>query len=837
MRIIKIALPVPKNILFSYILPEQISGDNILGKRALVPFASRKLTGVVVEESNEDTSKSLKMIEEILDEEPVFTAAMLKFTKWISDYYFCSWGEALKAALPQGMSPKSVLKVSIIKEISEEELKHLEIRAPRRAAILKILHKHKDFITINYLETQLKGSPVNPQLEALEKLGLIKIDRVIEKAFSTKYQKALKISEKAINQQDIKKFISSLESKAPKQALILSKLLQQQNSEKGYILLTDILREYKVSSSVIKELVKKDLVDYINVEVSRNLSFSEKDNLSLRNEIELELTEEQEKVLLKISEALNQGKFNSFLLHGVTGSGKTLIYFHAIRQIIDKGKSVLILVPEISLTPQLIDRFERVFPGGIAVFHSRMSQGERYDSWKSIYLERKKVVLGVRSAIFAPLKNLGLIIVDEEHEPSYKQDAPVPRYNARDVAVIRAKMENSVVLLGSATPSLESMYNALNNKYLLLTIKSRADGANLPSVKIVDIIEARKKGMMFGPLTKDLLEAISEKVVKKEGVILFQNRRGFAPVLECPDCAYVPECEKCSVSLTYHKQTNRLHCHYCGKIYQLSNACPACGYPKLKEIGFGTQRIEDNLNEYFTGRDINPVVQRMDLDTTSRRGAHRKLLTGFANGDTDILIGTQMVAKGLDFERVTLVGVINADLQLFLPDFRASERTFQLLTQVAGRAGRTGAKPGEVIIQTSHPDNFAISASGNNSFDMFYNEEIQHREHAGYPPFSRFCLIEFSGIDKQGVEEKANDFFKLLPRNSSAITALGPVEPAIFKLRGKYRKLIVLKNYKVKDPNARELRKYLNYAVSEYNKRFSSAKIKIKIDIDSFLPV
>lgn len=834
MKIVKIALPVPKNILFSYFLPENnIEYGELLGRRCLVPFGKKKVTGVIVETGESVKKENLKKIIRFIDDEPVLPENLLKLTKWISEYYFSSWGIALKAALPEGLTLKSSIKIRLLKELSEEDIYLISRKKPVKASILNFLKEHGGVITFSNLEGKIKSSNLKEQLASLEKSRLIKIEEQNVKQIKPKTAKAIRISNSIISKENCLDLISKLQTKAPKQALLLSKLYQTRNSD-SIILFQDAIKEYKISTGVINELDKKGLIEIYEAEIKREEKISETNNLSKRNELELHLTNEQNEVLEGIIRKINRDNANPILLHGVTGSGKTLIYFHAIKHIFDRGKNILILVPEISLTPQLIDRFQRVFPDLVSVFHSKMSPGARYDSWKSILDGKKKIVLGVRSAVFSPLKNIGLIIVDEEHEPSYKQEAPEPRYNARDVAIIRAKIEGAAVILGSATPSLESMENAQIKKYELFEIKERADGAKLPIIKIINMTEARKLGKTKGSLSEDLLSAIEDKLRKKEGVILFLNRRGFAPVMECPECGFVHECDQCSVPLTYHKKTNKLHCHYCGKTYTSSDTCPSCGNPELTEIGFGTQRIEEDLNAYFKERDVKPVIQRMDLDTTSTKGAHREILSNFAHGKTDILLGTQMVAKGLDFEIVTLVGVINADLQLYQPDFRSSERTFQLITQVSGRAGRTEAKPGEVLIQTSHPSNFAIKAAVNNDYFSFFQEEIEHRMNANYPPFSRFCIIEFTGKDVQLVEDKSLEFYRLIPKKVNGIIIYKPFSPYIYKIRGNYRKLIVIKSIKQNDPSGRELRKYLNFTLNEYNNKFATSKVKIKIDIDSY---
>ncbi len=835
MRLINTAIPLNDNRLFVYSVPDHLLTDNIVGRRVLVSFGKRILTAVVVEDNVKSELTKIKPIIEFLDNEPVFTNELLKLTKWISDYYLASWGDTLKAALPQGMSPKSIVNIKILKHLSESEIKKLKKKAPKKAEILRLLYARGNEVSVKYLQSQLKNPVISSQLEVLENTGYIYRERVMQKSTKEKTQKAVLISDNLIKDEDkFKEKIIILDKKAPKQAIALNYLYVNQKKTYKAILLSELMNNLDISISAINSLAKKNLVNIVDIKIERIYNDGTGNNLSIRNEAQLELTNEQKTVLKEVKDKIKSDCYSSILIHGITGSGKTLIYLHAIQEILDKGKSALILVPEISLTPQLIDRFERVFQDKIAVLHSRMSEGEKYDTWQSIRTGKKQIVLGVRSAVFAPLKNLGLIIVDEEHETSYKQDNPSPRYHARDTAIMRARIENALIILGSATPSLESYYNATKGKYKLLNIFDRADGAVLPDVKIIDIMSARKRGQMHGYFSEDLLNEIAERVRKKEGVILFQNRRGFATVLECPDCGYVPECDNCSVPLTYHKKIDNLQCHYCGKTYKKFNSCPACGYPQLKEIGYGTQRIEENIKTCLEERNIKARVQRMDLDTTARKGSYRKIIADFARGDIDILIGTQMVAKGLDIARVTLVGVINADLQLYLPDFRASERTFQLLTQVSGRAGRTMEQPGEVIIQTSHPSNFAILSTKNNDFNLFYNEEIDNRKNAEYPPFYRFVVIEFFGKNQDKVNKQSSKFFSILPKNYKGITFLGPVTPSIYKIRNNYRKIIIAKLSKETDPNSNAFRKIMNYAFDKYNKQWKISTVSIKIDVDSY---
>ncbi len=829
-KILDTALPLPVDNYFSY-LPLDEGNSDYKGRRVLVPLGKRTLTGVIVNVRESDDTAGLKHIKELLDIEPVFSEEMIEMTRWIAEYYLCSHGEALKAALPQGMSPKSVMKIKLLKPLKDEEFTKMEKRAPRRASLLKALEKHKDYVSIGYLEGLLKSQFVEAQLEALENAGYIRCERIIEKDSRHKTQKAVRLGKFFYkNEGAIKEVCGNLDKKAPKQSAVLLKIFSRKSSDP--YLVTELCKEANCSSSVIKVLEEKKLVQTYEAEIFRQEDDSQK--FVTRNELRLPLTIEQTHAVDTIKRSMDLEADKAFLLYGVTGSGKTLVYMHIINHALKKGETAMLLVPEISLTPQLVDRFRTVFPEGCAVLHSRMTQGERYDAWRSVQRGEAKIVIGPRSALYAPLENLGLIIVDEEHEPSYKQESPSPRYNARDCALVRAKIEGALVVLGSATPSLESMYNAKTGRYELLKITERADGAKLPEIKLIDTLDMRRQGQMAGSLSKELVSQMADRVKKQEGAIVFQNRRGFSALLECPDCGFIPMCVNCSVALTYHKARKALRCHYCGHTISSMVECPRCGAPEMKIVGFGTQRIEDEIAYALNETNVDAEIVRMDLDTTSRKGAHRKILHDFASGKTDILVGTQMVAKGLDFERVTLVAVVNADRQLFFQDFRASERTFQLLTQVAGRAGRTGKKPGEVLIQTAHPENPAIRAALAGNYDGFYESEISVRKAAHYPPFARFVMLEFTGKDQGKVIKNAEEFYRLLPKEHRFMEVFRPVAPQVEKIRNEYRRLLIIKNPKALDPTGKKMRERLKEARAEYGRKFGTASVRVRIDIDSF---
>lgn len=829
-KVVKIAIPVPTDQLYTY----TISDDevNYIGKRALVEFGPRLLTGIIVADENLPVVRELKHVIEILDAIPAFSNAMLRLTRWISEYYMCSWGETLKAATPPSMSPETQIRVKVLKVPSTSDFTRMRQRSPLRAEVLNYLSTHEDTISISTIEKKLNNKNVHSAIYALERLGYLETKRVLKKEASLKKIKCLQVAKHLINDDTrLHQILDKLEAGSPIRARLFS-YVYMKNKLNEYPVVKTSITATQSNHSHLKYLVDKNLLQTIEIESSKKNS-DDKNNLGKGDESSLELTQEQNACLNIISRSINDEINKTYLLHGITGSGKTLVYIQLIRKTIELGKSVLILVPEISLTPQLIDRFTSTFGSQISVLHSKMTDAERYESWKNIHNGKIRIALGVRSAIFAPLHNLGLVIVDEEHDSSYKQEAPSPRYNARDAAVIRGVFENAVVVLGSATPSLESMFNAKTEKYELLQINQRADGANLPEVTIVDMCNITKKGQSKSSFSKIMLEKIQAAVNKNEGVIILQNRRGYSTSVRCTSCSHVPECKNCSIKLTYHKLRDQLKCHYCGYTTKIPQHCPECNNKKYELIGFGTQRVEDELENLIEVNNSKANVARLDNDTTSKKGSQRKILQNFAQGKTDILVGTQMIAKGLDFERVSLVGVVNADIQLYLPDFRAVERTFQLLTQVSGRAGRKKGQKGEVVIQSFSPENPAIKFAKEHDYYKFYEQEILIREKANYPPFARFVLIEFYGKEENLVSNYASAFYGLLPKNEEYAEILGPILPALSKMNNYHRRIIIIKNIKKFDKSGVKLRKMLRSSLLDFKLNISQTGVMMKIDIDS----
>ena len=559
----------------------------------------------------------------------------------------------------------------------------------------------------------------------------------------------------------------------------------------------------KISKSSLNTLITKNIL----IEVKKEHYRMEYNNKN--SEIKV-LTPTQEKVV----SAVDLNKSDTYLLYGVTGSGKTEVYIKLISKVISKGKTAIMLVPEISLTPQMISRFSEVFGNRIAAIHSALSEGEKYDEWRRINRGEADIVIGARSAVFAPLNNLGIIIIDEEHSDSYKQDTN-PRYNAKDIAIIRSKTNNCPVVMGSATPSLESFARAYKNVYKLLSMPNRINGKNLPKVTLIDMNSEIKRSKSH--ISIPLLNSIKETIDNNNQVILLLNRRGYSSFVTCKNCGYTFKCPNCDITLTYHKTSNTLRCHYCGYGTKVYKKCPGCHEEAVSNLGVGTEKIEEELKELIP----NAKVLRMDFDTTSRKGMHEKMITSFKNHEYDILLGTQIVAKGLDFENVTLVGVINADTSLNIPDFRSSENTFSLLSQVSGRSGRS-SKKGEVIIQTFNPEHYAIKYTKTHDYIGFYNHEMEIRKKLKYPPYYYICYLKISSKDYETASLESNKIKKSLERNLKNTIILGPSVANIFKLNNIYRYGIILK-YKYEE----NLYKTLNMLIEHYRNNN-----KVAIDID-----
>lgn len=830
-KFVKVALPIPTDQLFTYKLNRNIA--DVIGKRVIVPLMNRSLTGIIVDYDDADYKSEVKDIIDIPDDYPLFSENMLKLTRWISEYYMTSWGETLKSALPPGFYSQSTTKICLTPDAAANPGILHAVKSKRQFELIKYLMDNPGFVAISVIEKSLDIKISSSQLHSLQNAGIIETESSHSRTLTTRRVKMLRLSDMYLNSElRSRVFLEKHIEKKPVYARIFSFLyINDKKSLKGTPAKT-VLEETKAGRSVLNTLIKKGIIREYEAEIEYEPNFGTQ-SLSTKNEIDVPLTEEQQKAVDLMIYSLEQNLTEPIVIHGVTGSGKTILYMKAIQRVIELGKTALILVPEIALTPQLIDRFRRVFRNQLAVLHSGMKDTERYESWNALRKGEFKIALGARSALFAPLHNLGLIIVDEEHDTSYKQDSPAPRYQARDCAVMRGKIEDCLVVLGSATPSIESMYNT-QNKYKLAKITSRADGAKLPKVILIDSISANLNGQMKGSFCIELLDRIISRYNKKEGVIILQNRRGFASVISCNQCGHTPECKYCSVKLTYHKTREAAVCHYCGYSEKMDKTCSNCGSSELALVGSGTQRIEIELAKILADMGHKPVIRRMDSDSVKPEGALRKILASFSNGETDILVGTQMLAKGIDIDRVSLIGVINADIQLFLPDFRSSERTFQLLTQISGRAGRQKNYRGEVIIQSHNPNHYAVKIAAESNYDKFYKKEIKLRKEVLYPPFVRFISIEFNGIEETKVISYASRFASLLPKSDAIIDVMGPVIPTIAKISDKFRRVIYIKSNKTIDPSGYITRAVLREALKRFELTFSKNTVMMKIDIDSY---
>lgn len=834
--LVDIALPVPIDHPFTYLVPSELQPQAKLGARVLVPFGRKLLTGIIVGFPAASPAKQLKPIRDILDATPSISAEMLDLCRWIADYYLAPIGEVLKAAVPFGLLGYGKRIVHLITQDSESVLAETKRSAPKQHRILQIL-REQDYLPVSQLQKKTNVKSMYAVLNEMARKGWVEIREKLEtRSVKPKYEKLVSLTPQARRESTATKL-------TPKQTAVVEKLAENM----APIPVQQLVKAAGVSTSTLATLVKKGLVEISWREAVRSSGPAEREPIEPPSSFEL--NRHQRLALDEISQALQQGEYTTFLLHGVTGSGKTQVYIEAIRRVLSAGKTALVLVPEIALTPQIVRRFKAHFGEKVAVMHSQMSVGERYDAWRLTYRGDVRIVIGPRSAVFAPLANIGLIVVDEEHEASYKQFDASPRYHARDVAIVRARQNNAVVVLGSATPSAESYYNALSGKYRLLEMPERVDQARLPRIEIVDMILERKrryeeikkevqekkaefpKRLPESTISKLLHDEILKRIEKNEGVILLQNRRGFSHVVECFECGYVEKCDNCEVTLTYHATKKHLRCHYCGFVKKPPDVCPNCGGLELRFHAFGTQQVQQELQELFPGR----TILRMDLDTTARKGAHDRILSQFGRGEADILLGTQMVAKGLDFPRVTLVGVISADTQMLLPDFRSSERTFQLLTQVAGRSGRAQLA-GEVIIQTMQPQHYSLKHVISHDFQGFYKEELAYRRELDYPPFSRIVLIEFRGERENDAHHHAKKFAEFIGRQNIEAHSLllGPADAAIPKLRNRFRKHLIIKNLKSKDPAGSQLHHALTNAKSLYTASAlaKDKKVQMIIDVD-----
>lgn len=774
LQFIDVILPIPIQKTFTYSVTEDEANFLQKGMRVAVSFGKSKIYSALVLNIHQTkpTLYEAKEIHQILDETPLVNEQQLQHWQWLSDYYMCSLGDVYRASLPSAFLLESETIIN-----KNQSFIDTTILTDDEFLIFEAL-EHQSHLTIHQVADILGKKKVMPIVNELLKKSAITIKEEIYEQYKPKLVKYVRLDPDYNSDDSLEKLLEQL-SRAKKQREAVLSFFQLSTGNKP-IKVKSLEDKANVSSSIVKSLVDKNIFEFYHIQTDRIQFKGDTNSLKVLNKF-------QEKALTEIRESFTKKEVT--LLHGITSSGKTEVYTKLIQEVLDKGKQVLFLLPEIALTTQIITRLQFYFGDQISVFHSKYTMNERVEVWNNV-LENKtkaKIILGARSSIFLPFSNLGLIVVDEEHETSYKQFEPSPRYNARDAAIVLAKIHHAKILLGSATPSLESYFNAQQNKYGFVELNRRFGNVLLPKIELIDVKEKHRKKEMKGHFSDRLLKCIQEALNEKEQVILFQNRRGFSPVVECKTCGVSPQCPNCDVSLTYHKFKHELRCHYCNYQRPMPNNCGACGSNALDNKGFGTEQIELELKELFPDYKIG----RMDLDTTRGKHGYQKIIGAFEAREIDVLVGTQMLSKGLDFDNVSLVGILNADTMLNFPDFRAHERAYQMMVQVSGRAGRS-KKQGNVAIQTYNPYHQILQQVSTTNFGEMYKEQLQERWQYKYPPYYRLIKITLKHKDYNRVDTGVNWLTKAL-QNSFGEYVLGPTAPAVSRIRNQYIKNIVIK--------------------------------------------
>ena len=819
MKYIEVILPLPLPNTFTYAVPEADENSIQQGMRVVVPFGKKKLySGIVyyVHILRPETTYQIKEIVGILDEKPILRRPQIKFWEWIANYYQAHLGEVYQSALPAGLKLESETLVRVKPDFDTNV--HF---SEREKKILDVLLNQKKPISLSALAKDSGISNVLPQLKLLLEKDIIEISEQLTEKFHPKTETYIRLRPEIQQDEKLHEIFDQLKSAKKQLSLLmnyidLSKCLDPKNVRE--VSRKILLEKSGISPAVLKALTDKKIFEIYEKIVGR-LDFSE-DELqkpSILNEFQTKALQEIEK------------KFKEkpvVLLHGVTSSGKTELYIHLIQKVLNEGKQALYLVPEIALTTQLTARLKRIFGKKLGVYHSKFSDAERTEIWNNLLNDKGyEVIIGVRSSIFLPFRQLGLVIVDEEYETSYKQFDPAPRYHARNAAIVLASMHGAHTLLGSATPAIESYFNAVRGKYGLVKLDRRFEEISLPEIVVVDLKEAYHKKQMNGHFSDLLMHEMQKTLQNREQIILFQNRRGYAPYLECKSCNYIPKCKNCDVSLTYHKTTNALTCHYCGYTESYPASCPVCGTPAaFSTHGFGTEKIEDEIKKIFPEARIS----RMDLDTTRSKKSYETIITDFEEYKIDILIGTQMITKGLDFNKVSLVGILNADNILNFPDFRSHERAFQLLSQVSGRAGRKD-KQGKVILQTYQPKHPIIQQVIANDYEGMFANQCEERKQFKYPPYTRLILLIVRHHDRQILQEASHQLTNSL-RSVFGRRVQGPSDPLIPKIQNFYIKHILLKIEIEASPEKTKklIRDCINLSLSQPS--FKSVHIQIDVD-------
>jgi primosomal protein N' (replication factor Y) len=794
----EIVIPVPVDGTFTYEIPISMVDRVKVGQSVIVPFGDRKLYTGIVTNLTETPPEGfrIKSILDIADDRPVVTQKQMELWQWTAAYYMCPIGDVYKAAVPVGLRPDSKSKILPIRE-NEPSADQL---TSDECAVYSLLLK-EDESTIERLAKNTGIKNIVTLVKRLADKGFAVITEELRDVPRQRLQKVVRLSERIADTDMLNRTLALLTRSVKQHDTLrwIAGFLGSDAFSGKSVQMKIVIEKVPTTPSVVKALIDKGFLIEDTEDPGRLPSDVSLQSKSILNQY-------QQQALDEIHQQFESKQ--TVLLHGITGSGKTEIYIHLIEETLKAGKRVLYLLPEIALTTQIVQRLKRHFGGKVGVYHSKYSSSERAALWKNqLYGNAPyQIVLGVRSSVFLPLDNIGLVIVDEEHENSYKQFDPAPRYNARDLAVVLGVMHNAKVLLGSATPSLESYSNANAGRYGLVELNHRHGAAVLPEIEIVDTKLERRKKLMKQCFSQTLLSSIDNALANDEQVILFQNRRGYSPFLECPECGYVPKCKHCDVSLTYHKAIGKLVCHYCGYTINAVTTCDSCHQNTMKLAGFGTERIEDELKQIFPQASI----ARLDTDTTRTKHGGENIIRDFQEQHIDILIGTQMVSKGLDFKNVSIVGILNADNMLSFPDFRAYERSFQLMAQVSGRAGRQ-EKTGKVIIQTSNPENCIVRQVVANDYQAMYQSQMAERTQFFYPPVCRMVYITLKHRERQTVENGARELFAIIGQ-IKGITALGPTVPAVNRIQNLYLMNIIIKLNKAETLQAKyDLQQAINF--------------------------
>lgn len=813
MLYVDIILPIPIKNTFTYHFPKSLIDYMEVGMRVTVPFGKTKIqTGIVFHIHEEQPAYETKEVDQILDETPIVNKSQLKHWVWLAEYYMCSIGEVVRAALPSAFLLESETLVSLRKQEGNIEVdltddEYLIVEALQKQSALRVQE----------VQAILEKKNVVKLIQSLLYKEVIRVEEEVFEQYIPKRNSYVRLAKEYESEEQLNTLLEELSKRASKQRALLMNLFLLQAQTKKPIEPKHLLKTANASMGVLKSLIDRKAIERYELEEDRHTF--EGETIAC-----YELSDAQEEAYQSINAVFKEKTV--CLLHGITSSGKTEVYVKCIEDAMREGKQILYLVPEIALTTQLIGRLRKHFGHQLSVYHSRYSVHERIEVWNNLQAgkEKAQLVIGARSSMFLPFNNLGLILIDEEHEGSFKQQNPAPRYQARDAAIVLGMQHKAKVLLGSATPSLETYTNCKNGKYGLVRLSQRYGNVPLPKINYINLKEAFKKKQMKGRFSQELLDAIKYSLGQREQVILFQNRRGFSPVVECTTCGVSPQCPNCDVSLTYHEYKKQLRCHYCGYAMAMLISCRACGQETLDYKGFGTQQIEKEVTAYFPDYRI----QRMDQDTTRRKHAYEKIIEAMEKRKIDILVGTQMLAKGLDFSNIGLVGVLQADNLLNFPDFRAHERSFQLLQQVAGRAGR-GSKQGDVLIQTYDPSQSTLQVLRNNDYEQMYANEITERKDFSYPPFVKLIQITLRDRNYQKMRNAAKWYAQAM-RVPFPSQVLGPEDPAVGRIRNQYLTHIMLKipqNHSVKQTKQNLQRIHNKF---ESIRDFRSVRVIVDVD-------